>query len=80
MDRKDLGLSLFSGTLLFFSFPKFGFGWLIWFALIPLFFALRKKSVREGFLLGGIAGVAWNLGLLYWVAEAVIRYGNLSLA
>lgn len=80
MDRKDLGLSLVSGTLLFFSFPKFGCGWLVWFALIPLFFALRKKSVREGFLLGGVAGVAWNLGLLYWVAEAVIRYGNLSLA
>jgi len=79
MNRKDLGLSLLSGALLFFSFPKFGYGWVVWFSLIPLFFALRRKSGREAFIIGGVTGFAWNLGILYWVADAVIRYGNLPL-
>jgi apolipoprotein N-acyltransferase len=78
MDRKDLGLSLLAGALLFLSFPKFGHGWVVWFALIPLFFALRGKTPGKAFSIGGLAGVVANLGILYWVAGAVIRYGNLS--
>lgn len=78
MDRKDLGLSLLTGVLLFFSFPKFGHGWVVWFALMPLFFALRGKSPGMAFSIGGIAGFVANLGILYWVAGAVIRYGYLS--
>jgi len=79
MDRKDLGLSLFSGALLFLSFPKYGYGWVVWFALIPLLFALHRKSGRQAFIIGGVTGFTWNLGILYWVADAVIRYGNLPL-
>lgn len=79
MDRKDLGLSLLAGVLLFFSFPKFGYGWVVWFSLIPLFFALRGKTPGKALAVGGLAGFVANLGILYWVAGAVIRYGNLSV-
>ncbi len=59
-------LALASGLLLAVSFPPSRFGWLVFFAFIPLLIALRKKSVtpKASFWLGVIAGLiffAWGL-------------------
>lgn len=73
----NLVLSVASGILLFLSFPKFGFGFFAWFSLVPLLYALRGKSLSEGFLIGMISGLVYNVGIIYWVTLVVVRYGYL---
>ncbi|MDO9529482.1 MAG: apolipoprotein N-acyltransferase [Syntrophales bacterium] len=73
----NLALSIASGILLFLSFPKFGLGIFVWFSLIPLLYALRGKTPSEGFILGLIAGLVYNIGIIYWIAFVVVRYGYL---
>jgi apolipoprotein N-acyltransferase len=73
-----LFLSILSGILLILSFPKFGTGLMGWVALIPLVYAIKDvRQLREGFLLGFISGIIFHIGLLYWIAYAVVQYGNL---
>ena len=79
MDKKSLGLSLVSGSLLFLSFPKFDLNYLIWFSLVPLLYALQRKNLCEAFRIGLIAGLAYNIGIIYWVALVVVNYGQLPL-
>ena len=78
MNRKALFFSIASGILLFLSFPKHGAGIMAWVALIPLFFALKDVDTRNGFILGFVAGLAFNIGLMYWVASVVGHYGHLG--
>lgn len=70
-------LALLSGLLLIFSFPKFGNGFVAWVALIPLLHALRDATPREGFKAGFIAGLLAFCGILYWISNVVVQYGNL---
>ena len=63
----SLLLSLFSGALLFLSFPKFNFGILAWVALTPLLIALKGRNPRISFALGLISGLTFFLGILYWI-------------
>jgi apolipoprotein N-acyltransferase len=79
MGKKTLLLSVVSGVLLFLSFPKFDLSILVWFSLVPLFFALQKKSLGEAFWIGLAAGLAYNIGILYWVSFVVVQYGYLPL-
>ncbi|HOD28494.1 MAG TPA: apolipoprotein N-acyltransferase [Syntrophales bacterium] len=71
--------AVLTGVLLFLSFPKFGCGAIAWVALIPLLIALRGKGVREAVLLGFTAGLVFHVGILYWIAYVVVKYGSLSL-
>ena len=73
----NLVLSVASGSLLFLSFPKFGLGIFAWFSLVPLLYALRGKRPSEGFIIGLIAGLVYNIGIIYWVTFVVVRYGYL---
>lgn len=70
-------LAILSGALLFFSFPKFGTGWVAWVSLIPLFAALRGKTPKRSFLLGLAAGLVCHVGVLYWITYVVVQYGYL---
>lgn len=72
-----LPMALFSGFLLFFSFPKFGNGTLAWVALIPLFHALRNATPREGFKIGFVTGLIAHVGILYWISHVVVQFGYL---
>ncbi|NTW06414.1 MAG: apolipoprotein N-acyltransferase [Syntrophaceae bacterium] len=68
------------GILLFLSFPKYGSGFLAWIALIPLFWAIRGvTSIRQGLLLGFIAGMVCHVGLIYWITYVVVNYGYLPI-
>jgi len=77
MGKKTLLLSVFSGVLLFLSFPKFDLSVLVWFSLVPFFFALQKKNLGEAFWIGLVTGLAYNIGILYWVSSVVVQYGYL---
>ncbi len=73
-------LAVISGVLLFFSFPKYGSGWLAWIALIPLFRAIKDVvSIRQGLLLGFITGLVCHVGLIYWITYVVVNYGYLPV-
>ena len=52
-----LSLPLLSGFLLTLSYPKYNFGFLAWFALVPLLFSIsyaktRSQALRRGFITG----------------------------
>lgn len=72
-------LAVISGGLLFFSFPKFGTGWVAWVTLIPLLAALKDKSLKQSFALGWLAGLVGHVGILYWITYVVVQYGYLPL-
>ena len=77
MSKKTLLLAIASGILLFFSFPKYGLGGTAWIALIPLFFSLRNTDEKKSLLIGFIAGLVCNVGLIYWITFVVVHYGYL---
>ena len=68
-----------SGLFLFFSFPKYGTGWVAWVALIPLLYVLAGKNLRSSFTLGFTAGFIAHIGIMYWIAYVVVQYGYLPL-
>ena len=72
-------LAVSSGILLFLSFPKYGNGMVAWVAVIPLFAALQRVSVGEGFRLGFLTGIVAYTGIIYWIANVVVQYGYLPL-
>jgi apolipoprotein N-acyltransferase len=76
MKKRDILLSLLSGILLILSFPSFDLEFLAWFALVPLFYALRDKNILAGFFLGYLTGFTAFLGTIYWIVVAVHTYGN----
>ncbi|OPX20909.1 MAG: apolipoprotein N-acyltransferase [Desulfobacca sp. 4484_104] len=71
--------AVFSGLLLTAAFPKFNQTYLLWLALVPLFWALPGVSGRNAFLLGFINGLSHNLTLLYWIVYVTHVYGHLPL-
>jgi apolipoprotein N-acyltransferase len=79
ISKRNIMLALLSGLLLFFSFPKYGNGWIAWIALIPLFFAIKEASIKESFRIAFLAGFAAHIGLFYWIAFVVVQYGNLPV-
>ncbi|MEE9912561.1 MAG: apolipoprotein N-acyltransferase [Deltaproteobacteria bacterium] len=77
---QSIFLALFSGILIFLSFPKFGLGFIAWIAFVPLFMALRNViSLWKALLLGWIAGMTACVGILYWIAYVVVNYGHLPM-
>jgi apolipoprotein N-acyltransferase len=79
MKKRDVFLSLLSGILLVLSFPNFDLEFLAWFALVPLFYSLKDKSLLNSFFLGYLTGFISFLGILYWIVVAVHTYGNIPL-
>jgi len=70
-------LALASGLLLAAAFPKIDQGWVAWIALVPLLLALRQVRPRVGFGIGMVAGLVYNLGVIYWTAYTMHVYGHL---
>ncbi len=74
--RRDGLLSLFlagiSGVLGFLAFPPFGYGLLAWVGFLPLFFAIRRSTVRGAFWLSYFSGVVFFGGLLFWLTNVTV--------
>jgi apolipoprotein N-acyltransferase len=77
LDRTKLFLAASSGFLLTLSFPRTGTSFLAWFALVPLFVASRDLSLKNGFYIGLLTGLAHYLTLIYWLAHTMSTYGHL---
>lgn len=79
-DFRLIFLSVLSGLLLVFSFPKFGIGMLAWIAFVPLLFALQATSKPfRAAIWGFLTGMIFHIGLLYWIAQVIVMYGYLPL-
>lgn len=72
-------LVVLSGALTALSYPKFNLSFLAWISLIPLLFVLSKKTPKQSFVLGLIAGLSFNAILIYWIPDVPAHYGNLSV-
>ncbi len=79
MNLRNTVLAAASGLLLVVIFPTFNFYFIAWIALIPLLLALDRQSVKIGFLLGGITGIIYFAGTIYWVTNSVHYYGGVPL-
>ena len=79
MKKKDLLLSFLSGILLVLSFPNFDLEFLVWFALVPLFYFIEEKGLWSSFKYGFLIGFISFLGILYWINVAIHNYGNVPL-
>ena len=68
-----------SGLLTVGAFPKWDWGALAFFSLVPFLFVLRRAAPRRGFALGLAWGLAFFLGALYWVTHVMVIYGHMAL-
>jgi apolipoprotein N-acyltransferase len=73
-------ISFISSILYVFCFPGWNRGQLAWIALLPLILsALAAPSKKSAFLCSFLAGLAANLGTLYWVYPTC-RAGGVNVA
>ncbi|MGD9138298.1 MAG: apolipoprotein N-acyltransferase, partial [Desulfobacterales bacterium] len=75
--KQSLFIAALSGLLLTGAFPKIGWDWLAWFALVPLLYTLKDNNAGAGFRLGFITGLIHFLTLLYWLVPVMRTYGYL---
>jgi len=71
-NNSSFSLAVLSGILSFLAFPPFGYSFLGWVCLIPLFFAVRNVSRRDSFLLGFTAGLVFFGGVLCWLVNVTV--------
>lgn len=76
---RQIVLSVVSGILIPFCFPKFDIGLLAWIALVPLHIALDGAHRSQAFLLGWLSGIIGFTGIMAWVVTAMNTYGKVPL-
>lgn len=74
---RDLALAGLSGGLLVLAFPSFDIWPLAFVVLVPWLARIPGQSPRTAGLGGLVAGMAFFLGSLWWVAGTMVRYGAL---
>ncbi|KPL05210.1 MAG: hypothetical protein AMJ73_01850 [candidate division Zixibacteria bacterium SM1_73] len=72
MLKKDWFLVIFSALLMSLAYPPFPFGFVIYFALVPLIFALEGKKLSDAFKIGYVFGLISNSLLLFWIGWATV--------
>lgn len=84
--KHQILFSILTGVLVCISFPTLiagvhfpEMGWLIWIALVPLFFAINDATPRRAFTLTFIAAAVWYSGSLFWVYRAMHTFGRLPV-
>lgn len=75
-----VSLSVISGIFLTLGFPKVGWYYFTWVALVPLLLALRDQTRKQAFGLGCLCGLVHNLGTLYWMYHALHEYGGIPVS
>jgi apolipoprotein N-acyltransferase len=79
MPPRAVALAALAGSLLALAFPAVDLNGIAWLGLVPLLFALRGRTVSEGFRLGGVTGIACFGGTIYWITNSIHLYGHLPL-
>lgn len=69
-----LVLSFLSGLLLALAFPRVGWSFVAWFALVPLFSVMDKRPFASGFA----AGTTFFAVILYWLNIVMTTYGGMN--
>lgn len=64
-------LSISTGLLAAFSFPKINLFFLMWAALIPLFHVIFRSSVKQAFFYSFLAGLAANMHGVFFILDSV---------
>lgn len=84
--RTQIIYAAVTGLLVMFSFPTVLFGWhapnlgfMIWFALVPLFFAISNETPKRAFVLTFISSSIWYMGSIYWIFRAMHTFGKLGV-
>ena len=72
MLRKDWHLVIFSAFLMSLAYPPLPFCFVIYFALVPLLFALEGKGLSDAFKIGYVFGLVSNILLLFWIGWATV--------
>jgi len=65
--RTNLIFCLLTAVGLTLAFPPFRWGFLAYFALVPLFFLLRGKTFSEAFRWSYLCGLLVSIGTIYWI-------------
>ncbi len=71
--------ALITGVLLVLSIPKIDLNFLVWISLSPLIYIAVKRPPLTSLWAGGLAGIVFHSGCLYWIAPVIHQYGKLSL-
>lgn len=79
VSSRDLLLAIGSGVLLTLSFPGSDLSFFAWVSLVPLFFALEKKSASATLVIGWVAGFVHYVSLLHWTTVAMHQYGKIPI-
>lgn len=79
LSSKEYFIYIFSGFLLFLSFPKFDLFFLPWIALAPVLISLYDKSENFSFKAGLALGMVYFFGTTYWIYHALHVYGSFPL-
>ncbi|RKY79243.1 apolipoprotein N-acyltransferase [candidate division KSB1 bacterium] len=69
---KNIALSLLTALLLTFAFPPYQLGFLAYWGLVPFFYLLKNKTIKDALKWGYITGLFFNLMSLYWIAWTTI--------
>ncbi len=72
MTFKDCLLALLTSLALIVAFPPFSLGILAYVALVPYFFYLEDKNLKEAFRVGYLVGFIWYAGTVFWIGNATI--------
>jgi apolipoprotein N-acyltransferase len=72
MLKKDWFLVISSALLMSLAYPPLPFGFVIYFALAPLIFALEHKGLFDAFKKGFFFGLVSNSILLFWIGWATV--------
>jgi len=60
------------------GFPKPAMFYLSWVALLPLLYAIERKTGKQALVLGFICGMVHSWTCLFWIHHAVYYYGGFS--
>jgi apolipoprotein N-acyltransferase len=63
---RDYLLTVLGGLMLTFAYPPFPTGFLAYFALVPLLFALKDKTPKQHLVLAYLFGMTFNATVLFW--------------
>ncbi len=75
--KRSVLLSITAGVLLVAGFPPFDFYPAAWFALAPLFMAIRDTGAKRSFYTGCLTGLVFFSGGLYWIFNSVYYYSSI---
>ena len=75
---KGIFPAIVSGVLLALAFCSFNLGFLAWFGFVPVFLALKDKTLRQAFLLFLVTGIVFWAGAIYWLVHVTLL-GTIAL-